>query len=324
MAVYTTTVRSICETYAGKTESVGRLHTAEVIELARPKIFDFLYPIFDESYRTVLETKILRHYYYKEIGFETVGLWQDRLETKLGEIMPYYNELYKSIVHDFNPNYDCDWYRVGHKTDDSTERNTGTVSDQGTNTGTVTDNGTNTGTVTDHSTTAGTVENEGTNTGTVSDQGSSFTKRHPELNTRVFENDTPQGALAANLDSNTYLSKYDRTEQTGKEETDLTTGNTRTDNLSNTNTQTSDINTDNTRTDNLANSNTRTNNLANSNTRTDDLTRKFDNTNEYTEHVYGIQNGTNYISMIKDFRDQIINIDMLIIESLNDLFMNLW
>lgn len=59
--------------------------------------FDFkmtTYPIFDEEYRDVLNQKILNHYYNDEIGFETAPLFRFYLNTKLNEIMPFYNTLY--------------------------------------------------------------------------------------------------------------------------------------------------------------------------------------------------------------------------------------
>ena len=34
------------------------------------------YPIFEESYRTILNGKILSHYKFREIGFETAGLFK--------------------------------------------------------------------------------------------------------------------------------------------------------------------------------------------------------------------------------------------------------
>ena len=34
------------------------------------------YPIFDENYRSVLNKKIKDHYYVREIGFETAGLFR--------------------------------------------------------------------------------------------------------------------------------------------------------------------------------------------------------------------------------------------------------
>lgn len=105
MSNYTTEVRFICETYSGLSQSVDGTKVAEVIEKARKKIFDFDFPIFDENYRATLETKILKHYYTREIGLETVGLWKLKLDTKLNEIMPYYNKLYKSELIEFNPLY---------------------------------------------------------------------------------------------------------------------------------------------------------------------------------------------------------------------------
>lgn len=95
MSRYTTEVRFICETFAGLDESVGYNDVNRTIQAAIPKIFNFYFPIFDENYRNVLCTKILRHYYTREICEETVGLWQLRLENKLNEIMPYYNNLYE-------------------------------------------------------------------------------------------------------------------------------------------------------------------------------------------------------------------------------------
>lgn len=108
MSKYTTEVRYICEYYAGLEESKGYEDISSTIEKARPKVFDFDFPIYDEDYRSVLETKILNHYYTREIGFETVGLWKHFLQMRLTEIMPYYNQLYKSTLIEFNPMYDTD------------------------------------------------------------------------------------------------------------------------------------------------------------------------------------------------------------------------
>jgi len=74
--------------------------------------FDFKlndYPIFDENYRATLNQNILYHYYENEIGFETASLFRFYLNQKLNEIMPYYNELYKTqkkILNDLFTNVD--------------------------------------------------------------------------------------------------------------------------------------------------------------------------------------------------------------------------
>lgn len=61
------------------------------------------YPIFDESYRETLNNKIIMHYWMREIGAETAGLFKLYLNRTMGEIMPYYNQLYKSTQLDFDP-----------------------------------------------------------------------------------------------------------------------------------------------------------------------------------------------------------------------------
>lgn len=80
----------------------------DVVKEAVPLIFDFDFPIFDKEYKPILCGKILKHYYTREIGEETYGLWKLRLNTKLNEIMPYYNRLYTSGLVTFNPLWDTD------------------------------------------------------------------------------------------------------------------------------------------------------------------------------------------------------------------------
>lgn len=66
-------------------------------------LFNFNYPIFNEEYRPILEDKFIRHFYFREIGFETIGRFLFELETKLNEIMPFYNKLYESTLLEFDP-----------------------------------------------------------------------------------------------------------------------------------------------------------------------------------------------------------------------------
>ena len=108
MSKYTTEVRFICEYNAGLEESKGYDDVDNILTISAPKIFSFFYPIFNEDYRLILEKKILRHYYTREISEETVGLWKLRLEDKMNLIMPYYNKMYESELIKFNPLYDTD------------------------------------------------------------------------------------------------------------------------------------------------------------------------------------------------------------------------
>ena len=120
MSKYTMTIKSICDMM----DSVGKLKSFdEHIEKSRSKIFDFDYPIFDENYRSVLETKILKHYYMDEICEETYGLWHIRLNTKINEILPYYNQLYESTLLKYNPLWNSDFTTEHEGTSDETNNN---------------------------------------------------------------------------------------------------------------------------------------------------------------------------------------------------------
>lgn len=104
MSKYTTEVRYICEQAAGLKESGDFTDINSVIEKAYPKIFDVdNIPVYVPEHKSQLLQKILMHYYQREIGFETVGLWKYYLNTKLKEIMPYYNQLYKSELLEYDP-----------------------------------------------------------------------------------------------------------------------------------------------------------------------------------------------------------------------------
>lgn len=61
------------------------------------------YPIFDEGHRAILNNKIIRHYYFREICCDSPERFNFYLETKMNEIMPYYNQLYKSELLEYNP-----------------------------------------------------------------------------------------------------------------------------------------------------------------------------------------------------------------------------
>lgn len=105
MSKYTIDVRSICEMYYGEKEHVGQTKIDTILTTVAPKVFDFDFPIFDEDYRLVLEKKILRHFYTREIGMETEGLWKLKLEDKMNTVMPYFNKFYEMYVLKLNPLY---------------------------------------------------------------------------------------------------------------------------------------------------------------------------------------------------------------------------
>lgn len=83
MAVYTTELRTILEN--GNSISLND------------------YPIFDENYRSILNTNIIDYYYFREIGFETVAQFNHYLNNKMNIIMPYYNKIYIATLKEINP-----------------------------------------------------------------------------------------------------------------------------------------------------------------------------------------------------------------------------
>lgn len=203
MSKYTTEVRFICETASGLGESKGYADVDTIITNAIPKIFTFTFPIFDENYRTVLEKKILKHFYTRQICEETVGLWKLRLDAKLNEIMPYYNKLYKSELLEFNPLYTANLTRT-KKTDYDSNRNTS-----------------NNGKVNSTS------NSNGSGSGTNSNVGLDL------------YSDTPQGSLT-NVENETYLTNARKTTDTGNSSS--TTSNSTTGNVTNSDTGTEALN----------------------------------------------------------------------------------
>ena len=243
MSKYTTEVRFICETAAGYNQSKGYKKIDEIIGDSLESVFDFDFPIFDESYRSVLETKILRHYYTREIGLETVGLWKHFMQMRLNEIMPYYNKLYNSELLEFNPLYNVK-YDTRY-------------------------DGTSSGTTAD-------VE-----TGSLSEDIEDDTER--DVNTLDKFSDTPQGAVT-NLENGTYLTNA------RQPKTDDDVGYTRD----------RDVTTSNNR------------------------NGRFDNTDAYIRHVEGNNGSRTFSELLQQFRETFLNIDMMIINDLNDLFMGVW
>ena len=223
MSKYTTELRFICETAADLTESAGYTNVNEVIQKAIPNIFSFDFPIFDDSYKNVLCTKILKHFYTREISEETVGLWRLRLETKMNEIMPYYNNLYKAWSVDFNPLYDTDVTTM-HTLERDENRNT-----------------------------------ESNLSGETTDYS--------------LYSDTPQGALTG-VENETYMTNAQKD----------------------------------------------TSNVTNNAT----AEEQAKTTDEYLEKITGKRGVQSYSQMLQDYKEALINIDMLIIDELEPLFFQLW
>ena len=134
MSKYTTELRWIIEQTL---DDRGLTH----IESNWPATYETIglndYPIFDEAYRNTLNNKIIRHYYTREIGAETVGRFRMFVRDAMHLIMPYYNQLYESemLASEMEP--------LGDRNIKHVEHAWGTVSNEGQNEGHSTTNSQN-------------------------------------------------------------------------------------------------------------------------------------------------------------------------------------
>lgn len=203
MSKYTTQVRFICESKSGLEVSGGSGNVDNIIAGSWNKIFTSKAPFFDEAYRSVLCSKILKHYYMREICCETVGIWTLWMNTRLEEIMPYYNQLYESAKIEFNPMHDVDLTRKHERNVEGTKE----------------ENGTRTETSDGKRTLTGNRDTDTTGNGTRNTTNSSDETK------RDLYSDTPQGAITG-LENENYLTNArkitDNVNGTGNEETNTT------------------------------------------------------------------------------------------------------
>lgn len=212
-------------------------------------IWDFDYPsYYTGEEKAAFEQKVIDHYFFRQIGQETVGRWLHMFRAKVREIMPYYVQMYKTVEIMNNiedPFGNVDIVETFEEHGDSQE---------------ITHN-----------------------TAKLEDDTSTTTARSGEDEKTVKFSNTPQGSIS-NLDS--YL-------------TEATQENV-----------------------NLGSSETVTND-GEANTTTDG---KNDRTHSLS-HTYtkkGNQGVNTYAHDMIEFRQAIINIDMMIINELNCLFLGIY
>lgn len=359
MSKYTTEVRYICEERAGFKESQPASKIDEVISSSWDKIFTTKCPFFNESYRKALCSKILKHYYLREIGCETVGMWIYWMNTKLEEIMPYYNQLYKSAELEFSPFDDVNFTKTGNRNNEGSKNsdNTGTSKANGTNNTSNTDNYTTTksGSVIVDGTMSTTDKNDGTSKTTVSTNKSIENENNNDSTTTItgkqttttnntgynLYSDTPQGVLSG-VEDQTYLTNATKTTDNGSSDVntnsttkvgETSTGTTAESGDSTTigttkNEQTSSSTSKDTTTDSSTEKTTKDGTLENTTTQTGETTSKYkESTNgseDYIETVKGKMSTTSYSKLLEEYRDTFINIDMQVIDEFSELFLLLW
>lgn len=317
MSKYTTEVRYICESYAGLTESGGYDSIDEVTAKAVPHIFDIKnIPMFNgetEEHRALLFKKILLQYYTREIGYESVGLWKLKLNQRLMNIMPYYNQLYESELIKFDPlkNVDNIHLHEGKYNDDETADTSKNSTDRDVvNYANSTDSEENVTLRHDRTTTHA----DDTRTNVINSEGDSWT---------LFS-DTPQGGIngIANASSgesvgnNAYLTNATHLINTpdGQTVTDTYGDVVETFNANGDKRDTTTIH-------NESEGNSTTDKVRNE---TEDNKRNKNGTDEYENKEMGKIGVETYSEMLMKYRQTFLNIDKMVIDELESLFMQLW
>lgn len=124
MSKYTMMLSKVCDglTNMERLQSNYELSRDEIIEIARKKIFDFDYEFFNdtdemEEKKKALETGIIQHFFFDEIGQETYEYWHFELRHWMIINMPRYYSLFKTLPFQdqenptWNTSYDEEYER---------------------------------------------------------------------------------------------------------------------------------------------------------------------------------------------------------------------
>lgn len=65
-------------------------------------IFNFPYQFYDEKKRKEFEDKFIRHFYFREIGCDSIDRFRIYLRDKMDTVFPYYNELFKAAQIEYS------------------------------------------------------------------------------------------------------------------------------------------------------------------------------------------------------------------------------
>lgn len=246
--------------------------------------------------REELNKRILDHFKYREIGFETFGRFLDELEIAMNEIMPYYNQLFISEdiingLEDIFGNLDV---TESFEENRSNESNSNSES-----------NGTNT--------IEGTENESGSESGTSSSSGtdSSNTNSTMDGNGKVVKANTPQSQLsvaAQNIEDVNYASEVNWNKDYSTNETEST------------------ANTSNESSTTKTNTNERTKNESMTTTENRQNTDTSNGTTSHTLTRKGNQGVNTYAHDMLEFRDLFINVAKQIIEDprIQELFMGVY
>lgn len=299
------------------------------------------YPIFSESHRQELNEKIVNHFRYREIGYETITQFIFALNRKMFEIMPFYNQLYESEELEIsaltNYSYDEISKKTGNdlleKTGEDSNKQTGDTTRKDTGTQTNEQSGTDKQTFEDvkNKTTYGSSENENTSTTTDVTHGQTTATQGTDSSKRVHS-DTPQGMLSANFpESASYASDADVSKNTnsstvtqgGTDSTVDTVKGIRGKTGSDESIQSGAIVTAHDTKGKLTNELESKNTFNSQNKITYGSNAKQNYDNQLATNKQGYQ-GISPSELLQKYRETFLNIDMLVISELEELFISIF
>ena len=88
---------------ANYTMTISEMLSNPITKNIFPSTYDFY--LDDEQARKDFEEKFIKHYYYREIGFETPFMFIQKLEAHLLINMPYWKQLYETELEAKNINF---------------------------------------------------------------------------------------------------------------------------------------------------------------------------------------------------------------------------
>lgn len=303
----------------------------QIIENGKDKFFDFTFPWYADDKTGLDEFKnlFLRKNYMKQIGQETTAQFKLYVQARLMEKMPLYKQLYESSLIEYNPLVNR---KITTTKNETENREQGKESENIVTTnanGETTENNTSGREATGEGTQKRTNEQEGTQERTNEQNGTQVRTNnqegvlHSEINSQSIHSENPEITMA-NKD---YASAMDREKKTEDQNTTQKINENTTDNQSvSENTTNSQSVSENTTNNQSVSENTTENNQSSSEASSTENGKSTENEkeernlqgNEIIEGFYG----DSQAEAILKYRETILNINEMICNDMNDLFLS--
>ena len=276
---------------ANYTMTIAEMMNNGLIQNIFPTTYDFY--LDDPQARKAFEDKFIKHYYYREIGFETPFMFIQKLESHLLLNMPYWKQLYQTELEardiNFLLNKDLHetFIREIESENEINGENASSLSNEASNTVTSNQSSTSNTTGTQTATT------ENTSSGTTTN-----THKESSLNDGVAHVSLDEGYLTGTSQDNGTSSQTSNGSQstTLSDETKITNTND-------------------------GNSNSLESSKSSGTSKQEEVGKTLEKTDLMSQGNIGI---TSSAQLLKEWRDVLINMDKIIIESCNDLFMKIY